>query len=417
MSNGAKKIIMILAALFLVSAGVAFFALSQKAVLEQSKAELEDQVKDYKDKTEKLVQENKRLDGQLKDTQTIKEKLQRQMDDLTSRINNLSVERDDWKNRVEALQKERDEIIAKLQEAPQQPDSQEVAEGETVAEEMKESSVKPSEAPAISGEEKEDKYWAEVLKEKAALGIKLSQLQTELSGGTVEVEELKKKNSDLELEVTMLKNEKEEIERKIKYSEDLINSLSIELAREKKDKRYFTDRLDKFKEENLALRSQVKELATAKVNLEKGLAKLTEDKNSIQQKLAETQSVIQNRIDDILEIKGSLEGKIKPSAASPSASKEIELPPIIVSAQGVSGKKPEGPMAGFDGHVVTVDEANNFVVVDLGEKSGLRVGDTLSIYRGEKYIAGLEVIQVRKDISAADIKQKGTKIKVGDAVR
>ena len=54
MSNGAKKIIMILAALFLVSAGVAFFALSQKAVLEQSKAELEDQVKDYKDKTEKL---------------------------------------------------------------------------------------------------------------------------------------------------------------------------------------------------------------------------------------------------------------------------------------------------------------------------------------------------------------------------
>ena len=60
---------------------------------------------------------------------------------------------------------------------------------------------------------------------------------------------------------------------------------------------------------------------------------------------------------------------------------------------------------------------NNFVIVNIGEGTGVRLGEQLSVYRDSKYIAKLEVIQVRKDISAADIKEQSSKIKVGDSVR
>mgnify|MGYP001616794435 FL=1 len=59
----------------------------------------------------------------------------------------------------------------------------------------------------------------------------------------------------------------------------------------------------------------------------------------------------------------------------------------------------------------------NFGLRNIGEKDKLKIGDRLSVYRDNQYIAGLEVIQVRRDIAAADIRQKVGKIQAGDIVR
>ena len=72
---------------------------------------------------------------------------------------------------------------------------------------------------------------------------------------------------------------------------------------------------------------------------------------------------------------------------------------------------------GFEGKVMSINEQNNFVIVDIGEKRGLRVGDTLGVYRGVDYIARLEVLQVRPDIAAADLKEQSMQVQVGDVVR
>ena len=69
------------------------------------------------------------------------------------------------------------------------------------------------------------------------------------------------------------------------------------------------------------------------------------------------------------------------------------------------------------GNIVSVNDENNFVIVNLGQDAGVKMGDKLNVYHGADYIAGLEVIQVRKDIAAADIKNKVKKIEVGDSVR
>ena len=212
------------------------------------------------------------------------------------------------------------------------------------------------------------------------------------------------------------------MERQIKFGDDLSKTLSVELARAKNDNKYMTERLSKLMDENATLGQQIKGLTSTKVALEKSIVKLTEQKNDIEKKLDETEGVIQNRIEEIWEIKDSIDKKLNPSQSN-SSSNEIELPPIVVSPEGGRGgakknlSKQEKNSDSSQGQIVSINESNNFVIVDMGENSGLKVGNELNVYRGSQYVAGLEVIQTRKDISAADIKQKVSDIKVGDSVR
>ena len=76
----------------------------------------------------------------------------------------------------------------------------------------------------------------------------------------MQVVELKKQNSDLELQVKQVTNEKDEIAQKVKYGGDLADTLSIDLARARNDQKAVNDRADKVKEENMELLSQIREL-------------------------------------------------------------------------------------------------------------------------------------------------------------
>ncbi len=413
MSKVVRLVLIILIFLLGVSAYMVYTALSEKTALESAKSTLETELAQYKEKEKKLADDTKRLEGQVKDAQSAKTAAQNQLNtlnnrlaELTNQVETVTTERNDLTKKIENLKKERDDLTAKLQEKPAV------------------TMMAPSSTALLtelSAGEKDERYWASVLKDKAALELQMGELKSKVSSSAIEVGELKKKNSDFELEIGQLKNEKEEIGRRIKYAEDLANNLSIELAREKNDKHYVSDRLAALKEENMALRSQIKELTSAKISLERNIAKLREDKDVIAQQLSglsQTEGIIQDRIDEVLNIKKSLDDKVK-APSSDAGSKQVELPAIVVSAPAPGGAAASAQQAGpgFNGRIVSINEENNFVIIDLGENSGVRVGDTLSVYRGSKYIAGLEIIEVRKDISAADIKQRGAKIKVGDAVK
>ena len=131
--------------------------------------------------------------------------------------------------------------------------------------------------------------------------------------------------------------------------------------------------------------------------------------------------MIQARIDEVWKIKQNLDQKI---AELPAKGREVELPPIIVNAKVQAGpdaaamnRTTAEPVPEKAGSIISINEQNNFVIVDLGEGEGSHVGKQLKAYRGNNAIADLEVIQVRKDISAADIKSKSTVLRVGDIVR
>ena len=120
-------------------------------------------------------------------------------------------------------------------------------------------------------------------------------------------------------------------------------------------------------------------------------------------------------MDQIIEVKNDLKAaRTDAKEVSTKDSKVVQLQPIVVKAAEETPKKP----AAAAGQVLAINEENNFVIIDLGEDSGVKVGQTFNVYRNNQQIATLEVIQTRKEISAADIKNlsSGSKIKVGDMV-
>jgi hypothetical protein len=203
------------------------------------------------------------------------------------------------------------------------------------------------------------------------------------------------------------------------------------LARARNDQKFVNDRGDKMKEQNIELQGQIKQLSTTKVALEKTISRLTDEKENMQKKLVETESVIQGRIDEIWKIKQSLDQKLTDSSMRPTVG-QMDLPPIVVNASGRGSAAQQqqqaqtvvsqqiivqAPVSDKKASVISLNEANNFIITDLGQDSGARVGDTLKAYRGNKEIATLEVIQARKDICAADIKQKNDALHVGDTIK
>jgi hypothetical protein len=271
-------------------------------------------------------------------------------------------------------------------------------------------------APRLLPGEQNAAYWSELLKQKASLEVDIEKLKEELSAKSVEIVELKQNNESLQLEVDNLKHASEEIAVEIQHKTDMIDNLSLELARTKNDKKFIADRVEKMNDENKGLRQQVKQLMTVKSALEKSIVRLNQEKDKVEGKLGKTETIIQSKIDEIWQIKDDLDRSIRESQGGVVPS-EVELPPIVVSSNGQAVNYNQGTPTGFNGKVISVNESNNFVIVDIGENNGIRLGDLLSVYRDSKYIARLEVIQVRKDISAADLKDQWSKVKVGDIIR
>ncbi len=428
MSKAVRGAVAILIVLLVVSVGVAVYTLMQKQTLEQQTQGLQAQIAEFQTKESDLLSKAKKIQQELdgvndRVSQKDKEKqqIQQSYDELKSKFDAVdgqvaqaNKERDDWKGRLETIRKERDSLMEKLKSQPEKIVYKEAAPKAV------ETANASSDAPAITAPAG-DQYWAQVLKEKAALQLDLAKAKADLDESALQVTELKKQHADLELEFKNLTDAKQQVERrlnenqqeyerKLKYNEDLANSLSLEIARARNDQKLSNDRSEKIKQDNGQLQEQIKQLSTTKLALEKTIAHINQDKASMQKKLNETEGVIQGRIDEIWQIKQKLDQKI--SDLPTKSAGQVDLPPIIVNAEASASPDAKG-----QGTIISINEANHFAIVDLGEGDGSQVGKQLTVFRGNNSIGTLEVIQVRKDISAADIKQTSTKVKVGDVVR
>lgn len=422
MSKAAKQIIIILGLLLVVSIVFAFSTFSQKTAVEATAAKLQEQAEGYKkdiaaldQKQKELSGENERIKQQAADVAKQKNSLQGEVDNLAKkikdfegRINDISGERDELKDRYSKVSRERDDVMTRLQDTERK-----LADAEEKAKEM--AAVVAPEPTIIDDTKQLESHWAQVLKEKADLNLRIDKLENDLNQSAMDIEELKKKNSDLELEISALKQEREDLQQQIKRGQDIADNVSLDLVREKNDKQFVGTQLDKIKEENLALRAQVKELGSMKIVLEKSISKLQEDKLAIEKKLSQSETVIQDRLDDVLKLKEDINRKV----LSDNKPQEVVLAPIIVNGSGsASSEKPaQSKNVNLSGEIVSVNQENNFVIVDLGQNSGVSIGDRLSVYRGEAYLGEVEIIQVRTDISAADIKKQSSPFQPGDIVK
>ena len=441
MSIAVRVSVGILGLCIVVSAAFAVMTYVQKQTLQGQNQGLhnqivEDQTKlaDLTTRAKKLEDDASQLNAKVSQTQQEKAQVQSQFDDLKhrsddlqSQLNQANSDRNDWKSRVDTISRERDELLEKLKNPPVKIVYKDRVVVKTVPAEGDDLNLGTPAVGVVSGQG--DQYWASVLKQKAALQLELQKEKAQLDQAALQVVDLKKQNSDLELQVKQVGNEKDEIIQKIKYGQDLADNLAVDLARSRNDQKAVNDRADKLKEENLELLSQIRGLTSSKLGLEKTISRLTDEKDAMQKKLIETESVIQNRIDDIWKIKESLDKKLSSNIASESSSGSssgpgsMELPPIIVNTpnnnqQQAVSPSPAAPSGKTEGSVISINDTNNFVIVDLGQaNSSVSIGNTLNVYRNSTQIASLQVIQVRREICAADIKNKSAELQVGDTVK
>lgn len=332
------------------------------------------------------IQDKKRIEDKVNAVNSELAKLTQKNDELEKKYTEVDNQRQELADKLKKLKEQRPEAAAQLQ---------------------------PAEAPKSQAE---DTYWAGILKAKTDMEIKLEVFRSELKSIQITNEQLQREKSAYELELKGLKRQQQDYQRQLEYNQKLIDSLSQELVREKNDKFQIQESTRSIKSENTTLRRQLNSLISRKIALERKLADIQDKNRSFESRFNEMDLMLKEKMSQIDNLKSQLYAKPS-SASSAVAEKEssVELPPIVVRPKQEEQEHVSG--MSLIGKVMALNKDNNFIIIDLGEDAGVKVGDSLQVYREGKSIATVEVIQSRKSISACDIKKETAPIKVGDIVK
>jgi chromosome segregation ATPase len=395
MGKGSKFIIIGL--LILLSVSV-FFLLQ----LFQERQSLQQNYNEIKDK---LNTQTTTWSSQLASLKDEKEKLQSKIPQLEKDLNSLKAERENVQAKYETLVKEKDELVERLKSL-----------AATKKEEPQQVSEKPQQPTGAS-----DEYWAQLLKDKADLELKLSDLKDVVGDLQIRLDTVSKDKSDLSLQLSKFEQDNKELSRRADYNERLASNLSTDLMREQKDKKEILDQITFIKQENLSLRSKVKDLDRTNLSLKTKMQSIESERQILDQKVEQINASLDEKINEVAKVSREIRAlpsgeSVKASTESEKEAKEVELPPIVVKGQN---NEPVNDLKIISGKIIAINEANNFVVINLGENHAVTLGRKFDIYRNNVSIGRVEVIQARKNISAADIIRFDAKhrMKIGDIVR
>ncbi|MBI3990674.1 MAG: hypothetical protein HY350_00845 [Candidatus Omnitrophica bacterium] len=268
----------------------------------------------------------------------------------------------------------------------------------------------------------------EVIKAKKELQDKANVLNNDLDKAS-------KEKQDIQQRYELIAKERDGFSEKIKALEKNNELLRGDLSNLQREKQRLGQRLEDnlapIRNENDQLKQQLDKLNTLKSNLEADLGKIKGEKSDLERKLNQVDTVLQQALTKYkyLSVKEQLDaisgaGTPQAEAAEPMQPEKdsVELSPIVVKPQAQS--KPEIPLrlkktvpAKPMGTVLEINKETQFVIVDLGVETGIKLDDVFKVYRQGNQIATIEVIQVRQSISACDIKEEMTPIEAGDIVR
>jgi len=275
----------------------------------------------------------------------------------------------------------------------------------------------------------------EIAKERRQLQEKVSALGNDLDKASGEKQDIQKR---YELIIKERDGLVEKVKTLQKNSEQLRGDLS-NLTREKQRLgQNLESNLAPLKDENTRLKQQLDNFNGLKTKLEGELGQLKGEKSDFQRRLNQIDALLEQKLtrlrylsikDDIGAIRGgSSTAETRSTAQAPQQQpsqpekESVELPPIVVRPQSqAQPEKPiwqkKGSLAKPTGTVLELNKENKFVIIDLGQDVGTKLGDTFKVYRQGNPIAHIEVIQVRQSISACDIKEEIIPVEAGDIVR
>lgn len=335
---------------------------------------------------------------------------------LLSKVGQLEHDLRANQGKIDSIKVERDKAVGGLRELQSKYESAAKARDELMAKLKKQRQPEASVSQArLETPDNNDAYWGSILKAKADLEMQLSNIRTDLKSLQISNESLQRQKSALELDVNSLRNEKKDLLRQLDYNQKLLDSMSQEVVREKNDKIAIQDSLKSLRSENAVLSRQLKSLNSRKADLDEKVQSLQEGKVTVEKRLNEMDTMLNDKISQIDSLKKELD--VIKSGKPPEevgTRESVELPAIVVKSSPAS----ENTVApAFRGKILAINADNNFVVIDAGASSGVNVGDTFTVYRADKPIGSIVVIQARDSISACDIKRASAPLKINDNIK
>ena len=161
-----------------------------------------------------------------------------------------------------------------------------------------------------------------------------------------------------------------------------------------------------------------------------GLASANKDRTKLEQRLLAAVSDLQlaqkerdEYRDQMLRLNEAVLCYLKTSQAGDAKARmdvEAQLRSIntLITQSSSAPDTPEPSL--MDGSVISLKDEWSFVVANLGEKQGVKIGMPMRVMRGDRRIATLRVVDVRQKICGAVIQEMDSekeKIKVGDRLQ
>jgi len=361
----------------------------------------------------KLVVKNKSLVKNLEEStknekklKTEKKKAQAQYQDAKSKLDKLSSEKMETKkakveveNKLRLLQGEREKLEMKIAELSKSGDSQSIDDT-------------PRRTPSSTASSNE--HWADVVRERAELMTKLNQAQKALLDVKAKMAEAQRNNKELSLDLDELKRQTYQMEGDLSFKERTLDIMSRDLVSEREARKDISRELERLRDEGSDLKRELIMANKEKINLQAQLQKVLEGKEDLEKTVNQVESILKERTLIFSELENRLSRAVKGSndlGEVTRKSSSVELPAIVVNPQGSSYSM-------LRGEVLAVNKNDNFVIIDLGVERGSRPGDIYDVMRGSTAVGTIEVIETRKEISAADIKMSssGYSIREGDTV-
>jgi len=235
-----------------------------------------------------------------------------------------------------------------------------------------------------------------------------------------------RKSASLATELTDVKGKLATTENRYEDSKKTIKALEAKLS------------------DNLAqLDSLTKELLQEKANKEEALTQMQQLKADFEQQKAlradlevklvtaqDDMKKMQAQLNDLSAKKTELETKVKEFEEK---SKGVELGTIVVNPEGANtkeqleekkaaakpvkekpAKKQPKQAAPVEGKVLVVNKDYNFVVINLGSKDGIKIGDVFTLYHGNSILTDVKVEKVHDAMAAAGIASLNIKEQIAE---
>ena len=215
----------------------------------------------------------------------------------------------------------------------------------------------------------------------------------------------KKENDRLKDQISEVTKAKELVEADLASTKTELAKAAQQVEEERAAKEQLAKSVADRQEEITRLGKDLEQLRSERTELTGKLAKLTTQQKTLETKVGELESA-----------KSDLETKVLELSSQPTQP-NVELDKVVVTEGGAS------PAAASDasakGQVVVVNREYDFVVMNLGKKQGVEVGQEFQIERDHQVLGRVKVEKIYDELSAAAILPDSKKdaIHEGDLVK